>query len=70
MLALALCSTNMPLQTIFPEVNSSANMVWGGIFVEHNASARIPANNFFLMLSTFPFFIHDLMRLDSFVLFF
>lgn len=45
-------------------------MVWGGIFVEHSASARIPANNFFIMLSTFPFFIHDLLRLDSFVLFF
>ena len=31
----------------FPEVNSSANTVWGSILAEHNASARIPANNFF-----------------------
>ena len=52
------------------EFREDINMVWGGIFVEHNASARIPANNFFLILSTFPFFIHDLLHLDSFVLFF
>ena len=35
----------------FPEVNSSANMVWRGIFAEHSASARIPANNFFFIRS-------------------
>ena len=35
----------------FPEVNSPANMVWMGIFVEHSASARIPANNFFFIRS-------------------
>ena len=35
----------------FPEVNSPANMVWMGILVEHSASARIPANNFFFIHS-------------------
>ena len=32
-------------------VNSPANMVWGGKLVEHSASARIPANNFFFIRS-------------------
>ena len=56
-----------------PSVKASANTGVPVIVTDmtiHNANEIVFLKHFFLILYTFPFFKHNLLHLDSFVLFF